>query len=423
MRKLLVWALLAAFWIGRGAAAPAKDPVCGEVGPIVAEMAEISGLTERSKVKCEAITRDRVKEFLEERVRDSVKPADIQAEEAALKKLGFAPPDFDLKKTTIDLLTEQAAAFYDFHKKKLFIIETASDFDERFTLAHELSHALADQHFNLDKFIGHGNQDDDSALARLAVMEGQATWLMSEYVARQTGRSLKNSPALAKSMAEASSASSGEFPVFDRAPLYLRETLLFPYTQGMMFQQALVEKMGQAAFTEVFRRPPESTQQILHPEKYLAHLKPVRPPLPPLPSPRNYRGFTDGEMGELDNAILLRQYVGEKESAAVAPEWRGGYFVLFERKHSAPDWRRMVLAYASEWSGPAAAREYFEMYQKVLKGKWRSVEVTSRSANAVAGRGDDGYFLLRLDGTRVTSLEGLPDAAAAGSTDAKSGLN
>ena len=406
----LAWALLAALWISAPAAAqaPVKDELFSEIDGIVSELGDISGLQPLAKIRYDRISREHVKGFLEQRIREAVKPQEIQAEEAVLKKLGFAPPDFDLEKTSIDLLTEQAAAFYDFHKKKLFVIDPREGLDERYALVHELAHALADQHFHLAKFIGRASQNDDSALARLAVMEGQATWLTAEYETRHTGRSLKNSPELVKLMSNMNGAASGQFPVFDRAPRYLQETLLFPYTQGLLFQQALVEKMDKAAFTEVFLRPPESTQQILHPEKYLQHAKPVRPPLPEFPSERNYRGFTDGELGELDNSILLRQYAGEKEAAAIAPEWRGGYFRLFARKHSPPDWRRMVLAFASEWSGPAQARKVFELYQKVLAGKWKTFEVTSRSADAVAGRGDDGYFLLRLDGARVTSLEGLP---------------
>jgi hypothetical protein len=413
MKKLLVWLLLAALWIAAPAAAqaPAKDPLFREIDGIVSELGDISGLRPLAQIRYDRISREHVKAFLEQRIRDSVKPLEIQAEEAVLKKFGFAPPDFDLKKTTVDLLTEQAAAFYDFHKKKLFVIAPRAGIEERYALVHELAHALADQHFHLEKFIGRGSGNDDSALARLAVMEGQATWLMSEYVARETGHSLKNSPDLVKSMSNMNGVASGQYPVFDRAPRYLQETMLFPYTEGMLFQQALVEKMDKAAFTEVFRRPPENTQQVLHPEIYLQHPKPVRPPLPALPSKRNYRGFTDGELGELDHSILLGQYAGEKEAAAIAPEWKGGCFRLFAPRHRTPDWRQMVLAYASEWSGPAQARKVFELYQKVLAGKWKTFEVTSRSADAVAGRGDDGYFLLRLDGARVTSLEGLPARA------------
>jgi hypothetical protein len=415
MRRLPVGALLAALWISGPAAAqaPAKDELFGQIDGIVAQLADISGLHPLARVRSAHLSRDQMKQFLEQRIRESVKPQEIQAEEAVLKKFGFAPPEFDLKKTTVDLLAEQAAAFYDFHKKKLFVIDTQDGLDERTALVHELAHALADQHFHLAKFVGGASQNDDSALARLAVMEGQATWLMSEYVARQSGRSLKDSPELVKAMSDMNGASSGQFPVFDKSPRYLQETLLFPYSQGMLFQQAVVEKLGKAAFSEVFRRPPETTQEILHPALYLdrkEHGKRVRPALPAFQAQRHYRGFTDGEMGELDNSILLRQYAGDKQAAAIAPEWRGGYFRLFEPKHHQPDWRQMVLVYASEWSSPTQARAYFEVYQKVLAGKWKTFEVTSHSADAVAGRGDDGYFLLRLDGARVTSLEGLPEA-------------
>ncbi len=408
MRQLFAWIILAASWLSPSAAAPApsKDDLSAQVGGIVSELTRITGLDARKKVRCDRIPRAQVQTFLEQRLRESVKPAEIEAEEAALKKFGFAPPDFDLKRATLDLLAEQAEAFYDFHKKKLFIIGEHAGPEERYVLVHELAHALADQHFHLEKFISHGNQNDDSSLARLAVMEGQATWLMSEYVAQKTGNSLKDSPGLVEALSKATAA-SGQFPVFERAPLYLQQTLLFPYAQGLLFQQALVEKMDKQAFSEVFRRPPESTQQVLHPAKYFEHEKPLKPALPKFPSQRQYKAFTDGEMGELDNSILLRQYAGEKEAAAVAPEWKGGYFRLFAPKDHPRDWRRMVLAYASEWSSPEHARKFFDLYQKVLAGKWRTFDVTSRSMDTVAGRGDDGYFRLSVDGTRVTSLEGL----------------
>ena len=414
MRRLLAWPLLAALWISAPAAtqAPGQGDLFSQIDGIVAKLGEISGLEPRAKIRYDQISRGSMKEFLERRIREEVKPKEIEAEEAVLKKLGFAPPDFDLKKTTIDLLTEQAAAFYDFHKKKLFVVDSSDGLAERSALVHELAHALADQHFHLARFIARASQNDDSGLARMAVMEGQATWLMSEYLARQSGKSLVNSPELVKLMSDMNGASSGQFPVFDRAPRYLQETLLFPYTQGMLFQQAVVEKMGKAAFSEVFLRPPETTQEILHPERYFEHAKRVRLTIPAFPSQRNYHAFTDGELGELDNSILLRQYASDREAEAVAAEWRGGIFRLFAPKHHPADWRKMVLAYVSEWSGPGQARKYFELYQKVLAGKWKTFEVTSRSAEAVAGRGDDGYFLLRLDGARVTSLEGLAETGA-----------
>jgi hypothetical protein len=385
-------------------APPAKaDPVFAALDEIMVELSRISGLKPLGPVEYDMIPRERVKPFLEARVNEVVKPEEIRAEETALKKFGFAPPDFDLAKTTVDLLSEQVAAFYDFRKKKLFMIDAGSDMLQHSALVHELAHALADQHFHLEKFIDRAAKNDDGSLARLAVMEGQATWLMSEYLTQRTGQSLKDAPVLVKLMSHASDVPAGQFPVFDRAPLYLRETLLFPYTQGMLFQHAVVEKLDKAAFAEVFRRPPTTTQQILHPDMYFHNVKAMRPALPAIEDHRNYRTFTDGEVGELDHSILLRQYAGREQAAAIAPEWRGGVFRLLESRRD----KRMVLAYASTWSGPEAARKYFALYQKVLAGKWKTFEVASRGEDLVAGRGDDGFFLLRRDGSCVTSLEGM----------------
>ena len=113
-----------------------------------------------------------------------MKPEELRAEEITLKKIGFVPADFNLEQSTVDLLTEQAAAFYDYHKKKLFLTDWASSSSmQDAALVHELAHALADQHFHLERFIKKGGASDDSALARMAVMEGQATWLMTEALA------------------------------------------------------------------------------------------------------------------------------------------------------------------------------------------------------------------------------------------------
>src|SRR5260370_33415568 len=147
-------------------------------------------------------------------------------------------------------------------------------------LVHELAHALADQYFHLERFIKQGGKSDDSELASMAVREGQATWLMTEALARRAGQSVPGNPALLEAMSGAYDTGSSQFPVFNSVPLYLRETLVFPYTDGARFQNAVYGKMGQAAFAEVFRRPPDTTQQILHPSKYFDRVKPTVPAFP-----------------------------------------------------------------------------------------------------------------------------------------------
>ena len=381
-------------------AAAAPVPGRAEIDTAMQELSSITGFPVRHPVVFESITRDKVNQFLQERIKEVVKPAELEAEERTLKKFGFVPADFDLKRTTIDLLTEQAAAFYDFHRKKLFIADWASSEMRNVALVHELAHALADQNYSLDKFTKKGQKDSEKSLARQAVVEGQASWLMSEVMARRMGRTLSNQQVARELLTGSSEPSGGQYPVFDNAPLYLRETLLFPYTRGQQFQQAVYNRSGQAAFAGLFRSPPVSTQQILHPDLYFRGMQPVSPKLPR--SPKGMRGIVQGSLGELDHSILLRQYTSKEAADEVSPHWKGASYRLFESKAD----KRAILFYSSEWSGPEIAQRFFSLYQEVLAHKWKSMEVISRSDSRVTGRGDDGYFVLTLEGSTVSSQEG-----------------
>jgi hypothetical protein len=366
----------------------------------------MSGMRLRHPVPCAIITKADVNKFLKDRMKDVASPEDLRAEELTLKKFGFVPADFDLAKNTVDLLTEQAAAFYDFNKKKLFITDstaTAGDSPEP-VLAHELAHALADQNYNLARYTKQGRKSDDGSTARLAVMEGQATWLMSEFLAEKNGRSLKKSPELAAAMSKLSDSGGGQYPVFENEPLYLRETLTFPYTAGMMFQEAVFERDGDSGFGEVFLHPPLSTQQVVHPEKYFANEKPSDPAVPDPKLPKGYKGLIGGSLGELEHSILIEQYVGKNASQQVSPHWRGCNFELAENKKAG----RVVLLYAVEWDSEDVAKRYVRDYLEVLKKKWKKMKVSSETPDLVTGTGDDGRFELRRTGKIVTSAEGLP---------------
>lgn len=396
--KPAIW--LVALWLAAAQPAPAPTGIFAEVDRILAELTAISGLHANRRVQCETMSRERVNEFLRKRVHEVATPEEIRAEEITLKKFGLVPPDFDLARTTVDLFTEQALAFYDFSRRRLFITESGQSAGQEPVLVHELAHALADQNFNLERFIKQAGKSDDSALARMAVMEGQATWLMSEYMARRMGQSLETSPALADAM-NGAGAAAGRFPVFDAAPLYIRETLMFPYTAGMRFQHAVVKREGRGAFAAVFRRPPVSTRQVLNPEEYFKGTAPAKPALPEFPA-RGYKELAAGSVGQLDHAILVEQYIG-KAAADIAGRLLGGRYEVREDRARG----RVVLAYASEWDSPEAAREFFGLYRRVLRGKWRKMQIASETAERLQGEGDDGRFVLELRGAVVASLEGL----------------
>jgi hypothetical protein len=398
-------ALLLASAAAFAAESPRATEVCGQAGQIASEIAAISGMKLHHPVPCDFISREKVNEFLRKRVKDVASPEELRAEELTLKKFGLVPADFNLADTTVDLLTEQAAAFYDYDKKKLFITETTATDSQETVLAHELSHAIADQNFNLGKYIRQGRKSDDGSTARLAVMEGQATWLMSEYLARRLGQSLKTSPSLVQMMSRMSDT-AGNYPVFENAPLYLRLTLVFPYTQGMLFQNDVIQRDGDAGFAEVFRRAPVSTQQIMHPEKYFEHVDPTLPALPDPHLPSSYKGLVSGTMGELDHEVLLQQFVGKPRAEELAPHWRGSTFELRESKKDA----RVVLLYAAEWDSEESARSYFAAYREALAKKWKKMEIAADTPDALTGTGDDGRFELQRSGAIVTSMEGLPPA-------------
>lgn len=383
--------------------APAQE-LFTNIGHIKEGLSAITGLKFKHDVPYALIGKDQLRRYLEQRLRETMKPEDARAEELTLKMLGLAPADFDLRKNTLDLLTEQAAAFYDYNQKKLFVLEGSGGGDEeRVALVHELAHALADQHFHLAKYIHEGMRSDDSATARQAVMEGQATWLMAAYISREGGGKPEVPQAVLELMKKSIEGSAAQqYPVFSQAPLYIRESLVFPYSDGLAFQDAVFRKLGREAFSEVFLQPPVSSGQILHPERYLGHGGAVIPNPPRLPEPREFRKLADGTLGELDFRVLLSQYTTAAEGEALAAHLAGGSYELFEHKRE----KFPVLGVASTWDSPESARKFFEQYRKVMQGKWKKLEIASETEDMLEGQGDSGYFRVWMDGMTVNQMEG-----------------
>jgi len=390
------------------AAAPAQTTIFSQVDDMLRTLSDITGWRVQRTVPAEILSKDNFRKMVEEGVKDAEGNKETRAAEIVLKMFGLVPRDFNLARESGDLLAEQAAAFYDYKKKRLFVLDsTKTDNEQLIALAHELAHALADQQHPLRKFINDADGDEQST-ARQSVIEGQATWLSWAYLSKKSGGRGEVPPRLLDRLAEGAGASGDDFPVFSQAPLCIRESRTFPYTEGMRFQDAVYRELGPAAFERVFRDPPRSTQHIMHPQTYLTSRMPTMPALPRLEEAagkeaRKFRILTDGDVGEFDYSVLLRQYIGETEGREAAAHWRGGVYRLYEHKQA----KYPVLAHSSEWDSPEAARVFFELYQRVLRAKWKKLEIASSSAGRVTGSGDNGQFSLRLDGVSVHSIEGI----------------
>lgn len=400
MKQLLAWLLLSSAALAAG---PQPD-LFADIPRIESELSSITGLAFKHKVPYSVIDRDQLRRYLDDSMKASLKPEDLRAEELTLKMLGLIPQDFDLRKATVDLLTEQAAAFYDYHKKKLFILENNTGPESRMALIHELAHALADQHFRLDKYIRDGARSDDGETARLAVMEGQASWLMAACLSKESGGPAEVPEAVLKLLESTLASGQEQYPVFSQAPLYIRESLVFPYTEGMVFQNAVFGKLGSNGFSQVFQRPPVSTQQILHPGQYLDPLAHSLPVVPRLPTSKGFRTLASGTLGELDYRVLLTEYLDKQEAEPAAAHLSGSVYELSEQKHE----KFPVLALASTWDSAESARTYFEFYRRVLAKKWKKFDVQHEGASSLEGLGDSGYFRVWLEGPVVSSIEGWP---------------
>lgn len=376
--------------------------VLAKIDEMIGDVERIMGLKALAPIPRSLLTREQINELVSGRMAEESSGSDVNNEERFLELFGFVDKKFDLAQGVVNTLTEQATALYDYETKQLYLSTWTPDDMQEFALVHELAHAIADQHFDLGKYVDK-SKSADGDLARSAVIEGQASWVMTEWVMLQTGRSLRDNGLLAAAAAGASRYEVAEYPVFSSQPLYLREAMLFPYTEGMIFQQRVIERYGQEGFERVFRTAPTTTQQILDAESYFSEKVPSEPKLPQFKL-RGFKRASRGDVGQFDHAVLLQQHVSEQEAERLAPLWRGGRYEVWSNDDS-----KAILRYASDWADADAAKAYFDAYRRVLRSKWERLEGASRSRTRFEGSGDNGRFIVTLDGASVTSIEGLPD--------------
>ena len=407
------------------------------VDEILAFDSKQTGLPIRKQVKRRLTSRDEVEAYLTKHRKDSdVKR--LQRSELVLKKFGLLPRDFDLEKLLVSLLREQVAGYYDPKTKTVNLLDWVPMEEQEPVMAHELTHALQDQAVGLDKWMKRGEKDlgemrkdptpadienDEMDDTREAVVEGQAETVMLQYELAPVGRSILDSPDMVDAMESQMADGTDDSKVFKDAPIFLRESLTFPYSYGLKFEMRLLEKGGKdKAFADVLANPPHTTRQIMQPESYLAGEQ-----IPPMPVVdfkhdfRDYVKFDIGGMGEFDVAVLIEQYTGKKSSERLYPEWRGGYYYAARPKADAA--APLGLMYVSRWSDAEKAAEFAEIYALSLGNRYKKAEEVGKSSPAAApthskykiellqGRHtwntEEGTVLIEQHGDTVLVTEGL----------------
>ena len=288
---------------------------------IEAQVVEMRGL-EPVDVKRETIDTEALKAFNVGTFDEDNPPEYIAANERLYKAFGLLPPDQSLKQLYLDLIDSQVAGFYRPDDKTLYVVSRTGTINgaDKITFAHEYDHALQDAAFPVFKDMKELLDETDRALARAAIYEGDATWLMFQWgSAHLTPEEF--------AAAQAAGADPESMAVLERTPPILVESLLFPYTAGPAFIVPIHTAGGWPAVDALYDKLPLSTEQILHPDKFRAGEVPVAVKLPATLATEMGVGWNEGPQdtfGEFQLGVWLRESgISASDASAAAAGWGG----------------------------------------------------------------------------------------------------
>ena len=387
----------------------------------------------RHGVKRRLTSRDEVVAYLKKNMAEDKDVQRLRRTEFVLKKFGLLPKDFDLQTFLVSLLEEQVAGYYDAKTKTVNLLDWVIPDLQRPVLAHELTHALQDQSFGLDKWLRRGEEDldkkknlapedftkDEDSEARQAVVEGQAMIVLLDYMLAPMHRTVADSPDIVDSLSADMATGGADSVQYRNAPIFLKESLTFPYRYGLEFEAEVLRARGkQQAFAMTFQNPPRTSREIMEPQTYLAgeHLAPL--PLPDFKKIfKDYDRFDIGAIGEFDVYMLAEQYASEKDAKRIYPNWRGGYYYSVKPKGNPVG--PLGLVFVSRWANSKAAAQFAAVYARGIQQRYRNAapppgsELPSdlKTLQTLSGshnwRTEDGGIVLDVKGNTVLVTESI----------------
>jgi hypothetical protein len=414
-RLALLWSVLGLFLSSSGAlaqkspaiAAPdaAKSAAAAEFAAaadeVLAQMSQITGLKLRTPVKKTLRSREEIRAYVISEMNEDKAPAERYASARSAEAFGLLPKGFDIDSFMVDLLTEQIAGLYDPKAHEFYIADWIPLADQRMVMAHELTHALEDQHFQIEAWVKAARPNDDGELARESVLEGSAMAAMIDYLLNESGRSLKDLPDIDPGMLV---GDMGSTPAVKKAPTFLKDALVFPYFAGLTFSADLLKGNGWKGLPAVFSNPPISTQQIMHPALYRSGKTPSTENLPDVDKllGPDWIRLEQNVMGEFGWKEVLKQFLGEDRAKALATAWDGDRYVVYEHKGT----KRLVLVSLLRLSNTAEAARFFGQYSEALEKKYDQRSKLFRRPNFFSFESMEGGIYLRCLEAECLSVEG-----------------
>ena len=336
--------------------------------------------------------------------------AEAAAESRSWAALGLVPAGSDLIELFVDLLGDQVAGYYDPRTNEMVVISEGAEFGalEEFTYSHETVHALQDEHLGLgDLILEEGpSLSDDASVALTALYEGDATLASFDY--------LSGDPGLAARVAFAAGTQAAPLD----GPPALTVWLIFPYLQGPTFVHAVRDAGGWAAVDAAYADPPVSTEQVMHPEKYLERDEPVAVSLPEATAlGEDWSEVDQDTLGELLTAVVLanlqpgqgfNEFMGTLDlptpASQAAAGWGGDRYALWENGE------QEVLVWRSVWDTEEDARAFAGAMQGYAAARFG--ETWSGSIADATMLGTNHAARLSLTGTTVQyTLAPTPELA------------
>jgi hypothetical protein len=336
--------------------APKSAALLKTADQVTKKTAALRGLRVKRKIKKGVMGKAELKKRLLKRVDQEYSPAELANEELMLKRYGFISPNEKYLELVIDLLTDQIAGFYDPWEQQLYIADFQSIGGDM-VMSHEVTHALQDQHFNLRKFMKAAKKNGDASLARQALVEGDGMAVMIEYMLKDLGQPAPwGQPQLISKMSSMMSSTVAGSSLKD-APLILQMGLLFPYLNGLEFVAHFRRTLPWKRVDKLYKKPPLSTEQVLHPKKYESYERPI------VIKSSALEGLAvkkDDVMGEFGLYVLLRQHGVADAKAKLASAGWGGDRTAVLSKAKVASLSDTVGVSMSAWDHEADAIEFFK---------------------------------------------------------------
>src|SRR6202521_432283 len=368
---------------------------------VLAQMSEITELKLRTPLKKSLRTREQIRAYVIKEMDEDKNPAERYAGQRSAEAFGLLPKGFDLDSFMVDLLTEQIAGLYDPKAHEFYVADWIPIDDQRMVMAHELTHALEDQHFQIEAWAKAARPNDDGELAREAVLEGSAMAAMVEYLLQGSGRSLQDLPDIDPAMLIGDMT---ETPLLKKAPPFLRDALIFPYLDGLTFSAAVLKPAGWEGLSAIFAKPPASTQQIMHPALYASGKVPAPVSLPSMEKAlgADWAKLDENVLGEFGWKEVLKQFLDEPRAKALSAAWDGDRYSVYEQKQS----KTLFVLTRERLASEERAQRFFGQYSEALEKKYDKRSNLFRKPDFFSFDTPDGGVFLRCFEKECVTLEG-----------------